>query len=177
LRQSIPDRQTATAQIVRVLEEMDMRFASWALAFSIVATMAGAPALAQDRGTPDQAKALAEKAAAHMKDVGPQKAVADFDDPKGGYQDRDLFVFVYAPDNKLVSSAGVPALLGRDVTTFKDVDGKEFAKQMIATAQANPAGGWVEYRMTNPVTKKVEPKKSYAIRIGDYTLGSGAYNP
>jgi signal transduction histidine kinase len=156
---------------------MDMRFASWALAFSIVASLAGAPALADDRGTPEQAKALVEKAAAHIKDVGAEKALADFDDPKGGYQDRDLFVFVYGPDNKIVGSAGVPALRGKDVTLLKDVDGKEFGKLIIATAGANAAGGWVEYRMTSPVTKKVEPKKTYAIKVGDYILGAGAYNP
>ena len=117
-----------------------MRFASWALAFSIVASLAGAPALADDRGTPDQAKALVEKAAAHMKDVGAEKALADFDDPKGGYQDRDLFVFVYGPDNKIVGSAGVPALRGKDVTLLKDVDGKEFGKLIIATAAGECRG-------------------------------------
>jgi cytochrome c len=156
---------------------MDMRVASWALAFSIVASLAGAPALADDRGTPEQAKALVEKAVVHMKDVGADKAIADFDDPKGGYQDRDLFVFVYSPDNKIMGTAGVAALRGKDVTLLKDVDGKEFGKLIIATATANAAGGWVEYRMTNPVTKKVEAKKTYAIKLGDYILGSGAYNP
>jgi cytochrome c len=156
---------------------MVMRFASCALAFSIVAALAGAPALADDRGTPEQAKALVEKAVTHMKDVGAEKALADFDDRNGGYQDRDLFVFVYGPDNKIVGSAGVPALRGKDVTVLKDVDGKEFGKAIIATASTNAAGGWVEYRMTNPVTKKVEAKKTYAIKFGDYILGSGAYNP
>ncbi len=154
-----------------------MRLAMWVLALGIMASSAATPALAQDRGTPDQAKALVEKAAAHMKDVGPEKALADFDDPKGGYLDRDLFVFVYGPDHKIVGSAGVPALRGKDATLLKDVDGKEFGKEIIATASANPAGGWIEYRMTNPVSKKVEPKKTYAIKFGDYVLGSGAYNP
>ena len=154
-----------------------MRFASWALAVGIVASLAGAPAVADDRGTPDQAKTLVEKAAAHMKDVGAEKALADFDDRNGGYLDRDLFVFVYGPDNKIVGSAGVPALRGKDATLLKDVDGKEFGKLIIATAAGNAAGGWVEYRMTHPVSKKVEPKKTYAIKVGDYILGSGAYVP
>jgi cytochrome c len=156
---------------------MDMRFAGWALAFSIVASLAGAPALAQDRGTPDQAKTLVEKAAAHIKNVGAEKAFADFNDPKGAYQDRDLFVFVYGADGKIVCVPGIPALLGRDANALKDVDGKEFGKLIITAAAANAAGGWAEYRMTNPATKKVEPKKTYAIKAGDYVLGSGAYNP
>src|ERR1700687_3323181 len=121
-----------------------MRFASWALAFSVVASLGCTSALAADRGTPEEAKALVEKAVAHIKDVGADKAFADFNDPKGGYQDRDLFVFAYAADGKIVCVPGIPALLGRDANALKDVDGKEFGKLIISTA--NAGGGWAEYR-------------------------------
>ncbi len=152
-----------------------MRFAHLAFALSLVATLATNAALAEDRGTPDEAKALVEKAAIHIKEVGAEKAFADFNDPKGGYQDRDLFVFVYAADGKIVCVPGIPALLGKDANALKDVDGKEFGKMIIAAAAAG--GGWSEYHMTNPTTKKVEPKKTYATKAGDYVLGVGAYNP
>ena len=69
--------------------------------------------------------------------------------------------------------AATPALVGRDASAAKDVDGKEYGKAIIAAA--NAGGGWTDYRMTNPATKKVEPKKSYAVKVGDYVLGSGAY--
>jgi signal transduction histidine kinase len=157
-------------------EETDMRFASLALAFSIVASLGCTSALAAERGTPEEAKALVEKAAAHIKEVGADKAFADFNDPKGGYQDRDLFVFVYGPDGKIVCVPGIPGLLGRDANALKDVDGKEFGRLIISTATANAGGGWAEYRMTNPATKKVEPKKTYTIKVGDYVLGVGAYS-
>jgi cytochrome c len=155
---------------------MNMRFLTRAIALSFVAVLAATSALADDRGTPEQAKALVEKAAVHIKEVGADKAFADFNDPKGGYQDRDLFVFVYGPDGKIVCVPGIPALLGRDANALKDVDGKEFGKLIIATATANAGGGWAEYRMTNPAIKKVEPKKTYTIKAGDYVLGVGAYN-
>jgi hypothetical protein len=64
---------------------------------------------AADPATPEEAKTLAEKAAAHFKDVGPEKAIADFNDPAGGYVDRELFVVVYDPNNRVVGSFGVPA--------------------------------------------------------------------
>jgi cytochrome c len=152
---------------------LNMRLLNWTFALSLVAALAATPALADDRGTPEQAKILLEKAAAHFKDVGADKAMADFNDTKAGYQDRDLFVFVYAADGKLLCVPGIPALLGRDATLAKDVDGKEYGKAIIAAA--NAGGGWTEYRMTNPATKKVEPKKTYSVKVGDYTLGSGAY--
>ncbi len=155
-----------------------MRILNWAFAFTIIGALAATSAtsaIADDRGTPDQAKVLVEKAAAHFKDVGVDKALADFNNPTGGYQDKDLFVFVYAADGKILCVPGIPALVGRDANALKDVDGKEFGKMIIAAAVGG--GGWSEYRMTNPVTKKVEPKKTYAMEAGDYVLGAGAYNP
>jgi hypothetical protein len=131
-------------------------------------------AWAAEHATPDEAKALAEKAAAHLKEVGLPKAIADFNDPAGGYIDRELFVNIYGPDGKLLCGWGVPALVGRDATTFKDVTGKEFGKAIIETAKTQ-GSGWVEYRMTDPLTKKIEPKKSWVIQVGDYVVFAGAF--
>ena len=44
---------------------------------------------------PAEATAMVEKAIAHIKKVGREKALADFDNPKGGFTDRDLYVVVY----------------------------------------------------------------------------------
>jgi len=130
-------------------------------------------AVAADRASPDDAKVLAEKAAAHFKDVGPEKAIADFMKADGAYVDRDLFVVTYSPDGKVLSGL-IPALIGKDANSFKDVDGKEFGKEIIAKANAEKTG-WVEYRMTNPATKKIEQKVSYLIKVGDYVVFVGAY--
>ncbi len=140
--------------------------------------LAGLPfvrlAKAADHATTEEAKALAEKAAAHFKAVGPEKAYADFNDPAGGYIDRELFVNVYSPEGKVACGVGVPALVGRDATQFKDSTGKEFGKAIIETAKTQ-GSGWVEYHMTNPLTKKVEPKKSWVIQVNDYVVFVGAF--
>ncbi|MDR3538233.1 MAG: cache domain-containing protein [Acetobacteraceae bacterium] len=138
--------------------------------------LAALPMPAFGQATPDEAKALAERAAAHMRAVGAQQAIADFSDPAGSYRDRNLFVVTYDPQRKVVSSVGVPAYLGRDATRFRDDDGKEFGKAIIATAETHGAG-WVDYRMTNPASRKVERKSSYVIKVGDYILMVGAYRP
>jgi hypothetical protein len=143
------------------------------LAAGLTVAMAPPSARAEDRASPDEAKALAEKAALHMREVGPEKAMADFHQEGGGYLDRDLFVVCYSPEGKVACGIRVPGLLGRDATSFKDADGKEFGKEIMTSASGN--GGWVEYRMTNPVTKKVERKASYVIRAGDYIVFVGAY--
>lgn len=134
------------------------------------------PLYANAQGTPAEAQALAERAAAHMTEVGPKQAIEDFNDPNGKFVDRDLFVVVYDPDRKVASSNGVKAYLGRDATRFVDADGNEFGKAIIATAEKSGTG-WVEYRMTNPVTMKVELKRSYVIKVGDYIVFVGAYRP
>jgi cytochrome c len=73
---------------------MSMGLLNRVITLSFVAVLAAMPALADDRGTPEQAKALLEKAAVHFKDVGADKALSDFNDPQAGYQDRDLFIIV-----------------------------------------------------------------------------------
>jgi len=137
----------------------------------------GLPTAAQERGTPAEAKAMAEKAAAHLIAVGPQKAIADFERPDGGYRDRDLFVVVYSPQHVVVSSIGNPNFVGRDATLFVDTDGKEFGKAIIAAARSSPGAGWVTYRMSSPLTHKVELKTSYVVKAGDYIVLVGAYQP
>ena len=137
----------------------------------------GLPAAAQERGTMAEAKAMAERAAAHFVEVGPEKAIADFERPDGGYRDRDLFVVVYNPKHIVVCAPDNPAFVGRDATLFIDTDGKEFGKAIIATAQAPGGTGWVEYRMSSPISHKVELKTSYVIGAGDHVVLVGAYKP
>jgi Single Cache domain 2 len=129
---------------------------------------------AAEPATPEEAKALAEKAAAHFRDAGPNRAVADFIDPAGGYVDRELFVVVYDPDNRVLGSYGVPALRGKDATLLKDVEGNEFGKAIINVAKSQ-GSGWVEYRMTNPLTRKVGLKRSWVIGVDNYVLLVGAF--
>jgi hypothetical protein len=143
-------------------------------ALGFAATLATSVSWAADPATPDDAKALAERAAAHFKDVGAAKAIADFNDANAGFVDRELFVIVDDPNHICVASFGVPLLVGKDATTFKDVEGKEFGKE-IAEVAKSPGSGWVTYRMTNPATRKVGVKRSWVIGIDGYALAVGAW--
>jgi len=136
--------------------------------FIALLARAGLPA------TPDEARALAEKAAAHMREVGPEKAIADFNRADGGYVDRELFVVVYGPDNRIRSSYGVPVQLGKDATQLKDVEGRPFGQHIIDIARTK-GSGWVDCRVTNTVTGKLAARSSWVIRVGDYVVIVGAY--
>ncbi len=150
-----------------------MRFTKFSLFAAALSLFLAVSAYAADRATPDDAKVLAEKAAAHFRDVGADKAIADFMNPQGAYVDRDLFVVTYSPDGKILSGL-IPVLIGKNATELKDTDGKEFGKEILSKAKSDKTG-WVEYRMTNPATKKIEPKVSYVIQVGDYVVFVGAY--
>jgi len=43
---------------------------------------------------------------------------------------------------------------------------------MIKTARESGTG-WVGYKWPNPSTKKVEPKSSFVMRVGDVLVGVG----
>jgi cytochrome c len=45
---------------------------------------------------------------------------------------------------------------------------------MLELAKAGKTG-WVDYKWANPQTKKVEPKSSYMMKVGDVIVGVGIY--
>ena len=123
-------------------------------------------------GTPEEAKALVEKAIAFYKANGKEKALAEFSKPKGQFTKGDLYIFAYNPTGTIIAHGGDPKLVGKDFTGVQDPDGKYFAREFI---KIGPEGGWVDYKWMNYVTKKVDAKTTYLKRIEDVIIGCGAY--
>ncbi|HZH28238.1 MAG TPA: cache domain-containing protein [Azospirillaceae bacterium] len=136
-----------------------------------IVLMLSTGAQAAERGTPDEAKALAEKAIAHIKTVGAAKAFDEFSTPGGPFHDRDLYVFCYDSNRKMVAHGLNRALVGKDLAG-KDADGNDIAAQMIKIGEE---GGWVEYKWSNPQTKKIEAKATYIKKVGSDSCGVGVY--
>jgi cytochrome c len=137
-----------------------------------------AVAAAQSGHTPDQAKALVEKAASYLKAEGRDKALTVFSDPKGEFVEGDLYLFVMdANDGKLTMLAhGVnKALIGKPQIDVKDAEGKAFNRDMV-TMLSGANEGWMTYMWPNPATKKIGSKKSYVVKVGDVIIGAGIYN-
>lgn len=127
--------------------------------------------VAAEYGTPDEAKAMAEKAAAHIQSAGLDKAINDFNTPGGEWHDRDLYVFVFDPTGTTLAHGAKASLVGRNLSELRDVDGKYLTKSILAVSDK----GWVDYKWQNPKTNSVQPKTSYVIRVGDKSVGVGAY--
>jgi len=131
-------------------------------------------AVAASNGTPDEAKAMVERAVKLLEAEGKDKAFAAFNDPAGKFVDRDLYVFVINHEGVTVSHGANKALIGKSLLAVKDTDGKMFIQEMIDVAKG-PGSGWVDYKWPNPTTKKVELKSSYIKKVGDVIVGVGIY--
>jgi len=131
-------------------------------------------AVAEERGTKDEAVALTNKAVAHINEVGPEQAFKDFSDPKGKFVSKDLYVWCQDLKGDMVAHGANAALVGKNMMKFKDADGKDFNAEVNKTAQEK-GEGLTSYRWTHPETKKIEPKESYYKRVGNAICGVGYY--
>lgn len=130
-------------------------------------------AAASDKGTADEAIALVKKGVAFIKANGKEKAFAEFNDPKGAFIDRDLYVMCYDIQGTNKCHGSNPKLIGKNLLEIKDADGKFIVKSFIETA--NKGKGWVDYKWPNATTKAVEPKSTYIEKVDDVLIGVGIY--
>lgn len=136
------------------------------------------PAAAQDKskGTKAEAVAMVNKAVAHIKKAGRDKAFADFNNKDGPFTDRDLYVVVYDIKGKVLSHGANEKMIGKDVIELRDNDGKFFVKERVEMMSKAPdAKGWQDYKFMNPVTRQIEPKQMYLQRMDDMIIGCGVY--
>jgi cytochrome c len=127
-------------------------------------------AFASNAGTPDEAKVMAIRAADLLRTKGPDAAFAEFN-TGAAFHDRDLYVMVYDNSGKNVAHGANPKLIGKTLIDLQDTDGTFVIKNLVAVKDA----GWVDYRWPNPVTKTIQSKTTYVVRVGDYLVGVGAY--
>ncbi len=113
-----------------------------------------------------QAKFKAEGAEATFKAVS-DKSVAEF-------HDRDLYPFIYDMEGVNVAHGARPALIGKNLITLKDQDGKFLVREMRDIAKTK-GSGWFDYKWPNPLNSKIEDKISYVEKLGDYWVGVGVY--
>lgn len=121
----------------------------------------------------DDAVALVKKAVAYMKANGKDKTLAEISNPAGQFVKGDLYLFVQDNNGIMLAHGTNPKLVGKNLMNLKDPDGKLFVQEMIKTAKQG--NGWVDYKWTNPVTKKIESKTSYIQAVDDIWIGCGIY--
>jgi signal transduction histidine kinase len=153
-----------------------MNFRNLILAgLSAVLALAGAGAhAAGEHATRDEAVAMVKKAVAYWKANGDDKTFAAITEKKGQFSDRDLYLVVYGLDGVVRAHGANEKMVGRNLMDLTDVDGKAFVKERVEMAQKQ-ASFWQDYKFTDPVTKKIEPKQSYCERVDKNVLCGGVY--
>jgi signal transduction histidine kinase len=135
-------------------------------------------AVAQERGTATEAKALVEKGLGHIKAVGLEKASADFMDAGNhAWRSKDLYLFVQQFDGTLLAHGANKGLAGKNSLDLRDATGKPFVQDFLATAKQG--SGWVDYLWTDVATKKAVQKAGYIARVPghDVFVGCGIVKP
>ena len=120
----------------------------------------------------DDAKALDQKAAALVATEG-EKAFSKLGDPNGGFIQGELYIVVL--DRQGIMRAHRNAkLVGMNMWDEADPDGVKFTQDAIKIAET-AGSGWQTYRFPNPVSKKIEIKKAWIEKAGDFVVICGAY--
>ena len=146
-----------------------------------IAASGGGNALAQQKAqkkgefaTKEEAQAMVKKGVAFIKKEGKEKGYAEITNKKGQFTDRDLYLVVYGLDGVVRAHGANEKMVSKNLIDLKDVDGKPFVKERVDLAKSQ-GSFWQEYKFTNPVTKKIEPKLMYCERLEDTAVCGGVY--
>lgn len=116
-----------------------------------------ASALAQG-ATRTEAQAQVTAAVNHVKKVGIETATKDFNSAPE-WKVKGMNVILNEYKGTVLASSLNERLVGKNTYESKDPSGKEFVKEMVATAQKGD--GWVDYQFINPGTKKLEERSMF----------------
>lgn len=129
---------------------------------------------AAERATPAEAEAMVRKGVAYMKANGRDKGLAEISNNKGAFVDRDLYLTVTNMQGVNVAHGVNPKMVGKNLIDMRDSDGKEYLRERIQLAQTKGAF-WQDYKFTDPITHKIQPKQMYCERLDDLVVCGGVY--
>jgi signal transduction histidine kinase len=127
-------------------------------------------AAAADYGTPEEARAMLERAVAAVEE-DKAAALAMFAKGEGGFKDRDLYPYCGGPDGLFTAH---PTLVGKSLKDQKDKAGMALGTEVYGKAKegemAEVAYMWPRPGETEPVQKVV-----YVTKVADQVCAVGYY--
>lgn len=124
--------------------------------------------------TKDDATAMVKKGVAFIKASGKDKGHAEISSKESQFKKDDLYLVVYGLDGTVRAHGANEKMIGKNLIELKDIDGKLFVKERVELAQSKGTF-WQDYKFTNPVTKKIEPKSMYCEKLEDAVVCGGVY--
>lgn len=129
---------------------------------------------AQTKATAEEATAMVKKGVAFIKANGKEKGFAEITNKDGQFTNHDLYLVVYGLDGTVHAHGANAKMVGKNLIGLKDIDGKEFVKERVELGKTK-SNFWQDYKFTNPVDKKVEPKRMYCEKLDDAVVCGGIY--
>ena len=81
---------------------------------------------------------------------------------------------VYGLDGTVRAHGANEKMIGKNLISLKDIDGKAFVQERVDLAKSKGIF-WQDYKFTNPVSRKVEPKSMYCEKLEDAAVCGGIY--
>jgi len=133
--------------------------------------MAAAPA-----GNEAKATSLVEKGLAFVKAKGLEAALAEFNNPKGKFIEGEFYLFVFDSKGDCLAHGANQKMVGKNQLEMMDADGKPIIQEFIKIGKSE-GKGWYGYKWSNPLTKKIQDKRSFiaAIPGQNAIIGCGYY--
>ena len=145
-----------------------------AVASAAVLVTTGAAHAQTANATAAEATAMVKKGISFIKANGKDKGYAEVSAKGGQFTDRDLYLVVYGLDGVVRAHGANEKMVGKNLIDLKDVDGKPFVKERVDLAKSKGTF-WQDYKFTNPVSKKIEPKRMYCEKLDDAVVCGGIY--
>lgn len=139
------------------------------LAAVLLTALVAAPAVAQERGTPDDAVTLVKRTTEMLKTKPAAEVYAAINAKGAEFIIKDVYVFVQDAKGMVLAHTVNPKLVGKDASENTDVNGKEYVKERMELAKTKKEI-WHEYSFSNPISKKIEPRSVYCEVQPDTTI-------
>ena len=122
----------------------------------------------------EMAIVLVEHAATHIAEVGPAQGFADITRHSQRFRNGEIYVFCMDASATVVANADNPRLVGKNLSTVHDGNGTLPAPEIYRIGETQ-GKGWFEYLWPNPVTRRVQRKRTYVMRVDDNAVCAAGY--
>jgi cytochrome c len=114
-----------------------------------------------DPPTQDQVVATVKNAIAFYKANGRAKALVEFNNKDGQFAKGEDYVDVHDLKGVCVAHPTSPEVVGTNRLEQKDLNGKAWIKDIIDATKKGDTSGWISYVRKNPVSGRMQDKRSY----------------
>lgn len=125
--------------------------------------------------TVEEVQSFVDEGVKLCKEQGNEACLKEFNNKDGKFIRGELYMFAYNFEGVNQALGSNPKLVGKNLFKLKDASGLMLIQELIKIAKTD-GSGWLDYKWSHPIKKKIADKRSYIKRIdGDMFIGTGFY--